>query len=106
MSPRKQQTDRSSRSTSSPAAPVAASAGSATSGLSVTQMGLSRTGFILAPIIIALLVAWAISHLGMIQFGGFDHSVLVDVGWRQVQGQRPHIDFPCTLPAGFFIGAK
>jgi hypothetical protein len=55
---------------------------------------------------VALLIGFAISQLGMVQFGGFDHSVLVDVAWRLVQGQKPHVDFPCTLPVGFIIGAK
>jgi len=55
---------------------------------------------------VALLIAFAISQLGMVQFGGFDHSVLVDVAWRLVQGQKPHVDFPCTLPVGFIIGAN
>lgn len=51
-------------------------------------------------------LAFCIFDFGMRQFGGFDHSVLIDVGWRLVQGQKVHIDFPCTLPAGFFLGAK
>jgi hypothetical protein len=47
-----------------------------------------------------------ILRFGMRQFGGFDHSVLVDVAWRLMQGQKPYVDFPCTLPPGFFLGAK
>lgn len=42
----------------------------------------------------------------MRQFGGFDHSVVIEVGWRLMQGQKAFVDFPCTLPAGFFLGAK
>jgi hypothetical protein len=47
-----------------------------------------------------------IQSFGMCQFGGFDHSVVIDVAWRLVQGQKPYVDFPCTLPPGFFLGAK
>jgi hypothetical protein len=39
------------------------------------------------------------------QFGGFDHSVLIDTGWRLLQGQQPYEDFPCTMPIGFVLGA-
>ena len=48
----------------------------------------------------------SIWKFGMCQFGGFDHSVVVEVGWRLIQGQKVHVDFPCTLPVGFFLGAK
>ena len=43
---------------------------------------------------------------GMRQFGGFDQSVIIDVGWRLVNGQKPYVDFPCTLPVGFYLGAE
>lgn len=42
---------------------------------------------------------------GMRQIGGFDHSVLIDTPWRMLHGQTPCIDFPCTLPVGFYVGA-
>ena len=42
---------------------------------------------------------------GLRQFGGFDHSVAVDVAWRMINGQTPYVDFPCTLPPGFYLGA-
>lgn len=51
-------------------------------------------------------IFFLIWKFGMRQFGGFDHSVVVEVGWRLIQGQKAHVDFPCTLPAGFFLGAK
>jgi hypothetical protein len=47
-----------------------------------------------------------IRRCGMHQIGGFDHSVLVDVGWRLFNGQRAYVDFPCTLPVAFILGAK
>lgn len=48
-----------------------------------------------------LITLWA----GMRQFGGFDHSALIDTAWRIYQGQMPYHDFPCTVPPGFFLGA-
>jgi hypothetical protein len=43
---------------------------------------------------------------GMEHFLGFDCSAIVDVGWRLYCGQRPYVDFPCTLPIGFYRGAE
>jgi len=51
-------------------------------------------------------MALFICHYGMHQIGGFDHSVLVDSGWRLFNGQRAYVDFPCTLPVAFIVGAK
>ncbi|MEI6321698.1 MAG: hypothetical protein WCP60_01160 [bacterium] len=53
----------------------------------------------------AIFVAMVILKLGMIQFGGFDHSALIDMGWRLVSGQHPYLDFPCTMPPVFYLGA-
>lgn len=50
----------------------------------------------------AILSYWC----GMRQFGGFDHSALIDMGWRLYSGQKPYVDFPCTLPVGFYLGAE
>lgn len=47
-----------------------------------------------------------INWCGMRQFGGFDHSIVIDYGWRLVSGQRPFVDFPSTAPVGFALGAK
>ncbi|PWU18609.1 MAG: hypothetical protein C5B50_08625 [Verrucomicrobia bacterium] len=47
------------------------------------------------------LVHWC----GMRQFGGMDLGTLIDTGWRLAQGQRPYVDFPCTTPPAFFLGA-
>ncbi|HEX7478102.1 MAG TPA: hypothetical protein VF331_09870 [Polyangiales bacterium] len=55
---------------------------------------------------VALALACSIYALGLRQFGGFDGSVVVDVGWRLANGQRPFRDFPCTLPIAFWVGAK
>lgn len=47
---------------------------------------------------------FAIHWLGMRQFGGFDHSMVIDAGWRMLQGQRPPLDFANTTPPGFLLG--
>jgi len=43
---------------------------------------------------------------GMRQFGGFDCSVVIDTAWRLYNGQKPYVDFPCTVPVGFYLGAE
>jgi hypothetical protein len=45
-------------------------------------------------------------YTGNNQFDGFDLSGIVDVGWRQITGQKPYIDFICVLPVGFLIMIK
>jgi hypothetical protein len=52
--------------------------------------------------VLALFSYWC----GMRQFGGFDHSIVIDAGWRLLCGQKPYVDFPCTLPVGFYLGAE
>jgi hypothetical protein len=47
-----------------------------------------------------------ILNYGRRQFGGADFSVLIDSGWRLVQGQVPYRDFFTTLPPGFYLGIK
>ena len=59
----------------------------------------------IAVVATALLVAACILRLGMTQFGGFDHSALIDLGWRLYQGQTPTVDFPCPMPPIFYWGA-
>src|SRR4051794_19091227 len=49
-------------------------------------------------------VAAACLTFGRLQFGGFDHSALIDLGWRLAQGQQPYQDFPCTVPVWFLCG--
>ncbi len=50
-------------------------------------------------------IGFLVHHLGMRQFGGFDQSVVADIGWRMASGQRPYADFVCTTPPGFYLGA-
>jgi len=66
----------------------------------------SRAGIMTIALSGAAASALAIWFFGRRQLGGFDHSVLVDLSWRQVSGQRPYVDFPCTLPVGFLLGGK
>ena len=51
-------------------------------------------------------IAVFILRYGMCQIGGNDHSCLVDPGWRLINGQTAYVDFPCTQPVGFLLGAK
>jgi hypothetical protein len=44
--------------------------------------------------------------MGRWQFGGFDNNIMIETGWRQIQGQRPYVDFPTTTPPGFNLGIK
>ena len=37
------------------------------------------------------------------QFGGYDLSSVIDLGWRQYLGQRPYRDFVCTVPIGYVL---
>jgi len=53
----------------------------------------------------ALVVGSLIATCGMQQFGGFDHSALIDLAWRLANGQHPYRDFPCPAPIGFVLGA-
>jgi hypothetical protein len=41
--------------------------------------------------------------LGQIEFGGYDGSMLIDLGWRQHLGQLPYRDFRCMLPPSFYL---
>lgn len=45
-------------------------------------------------------------HVGRWQFGGWDYNIMIETGWRQIQGQRPYVDFPTTTPPGFNLGIK
>ncbi len=47
-----------------------------------------------------------IIHFGNRQFGGWDFSILIDSGWRQILGQRPYTDFISTNPPSFNLGIK
>jgi hypothetical protein len=56
-------------------------------------------------VIAATLLAVAMWYFGHRQFGGFDHSALVDTAWRMVSFQRPYEDFYLTTPIAFYLGA-
>jgi len=62
-------------------------------------------GWIIAQLASAAGIFSLIMWCGMRQFGGFDHSALIDPAWRIVCGQMPFRDFPCPLPPAFYLGA-
>jgi hypothetical protein len=61
---------------------------------------------VLAASLAAPLIAWWVLDRGMVHIGGYDHSALVNYGWLQQVGMRPHVDFPCTLCPHFYLGIK
>lgn len=62
--------------------------------------------FILIALAFAGLLGFLTYQNGMTHFGGFDHALLVDVGWRQYIGQKPYVDFVCTVPPWFALESK
>lgn len=56
------------------------------------------------PWVAVVFVVAACLVFGRRQFGGFDHSVVIDIGWRLMLGQRPYVDFPCTVPVWWMEG--
>ncbi len=57
-----------------------------------------------APAVVAMAVT--IWLLGIRQFGGYDHSALIQAGWLQLRSLVPFQDYPCTFPPLFFLGAR
>jgi hypothetical protein len=55
---------------------------------------------------LAVFIALFILRCGMHQIGGYDHGYMVDIGWRLFKGQTAYVDFPCTTPVAFVLGAK
>ncbi len=55
-------------------------------------------------LLLSFFFAWFVFHFGNQQFGGWDFSILVDTGWRQILGQRPYTDFITPNPPGFNLG--
>ena len=55
-------------------------------------------------VIIPMFLAWFIFYFGNRQFGGWDFSILIDTGWRQILGQRPYTNFITPNPPGFNLG--
>jgi hypothetical protein len=72
---------------------------------SLVQAFQKRGLFYATIAILAVALAVIIEWCGMRQFGGFDHSMVIDFGWRLLSGQRPVVDFPITAPISFFCGA-
>lgn len=64
-----------------------------------TSKRLFPTALLLA--LVALGLALTLIALGRRQFGGWDFNILIDVGWRQLLGQRPYVDFVTPTPPFF-----
>jgi hypothetical protein len=71
---------------------------SGTGPMTVAEFGL----IVACGAFLALLAYWC----GMHQFETFNLSVLIDFAWRLINGQKPYVDFPCTFPVGFYLGAE
>jgi hypothetical protein len=50
-----------------------------------------------------LLLAVANLHIGQSEFGGYDLSVVIDSGWRVMNGQIPNLSFISTLPPSLYL---
>ena len=55
---------------------------------------------------ICVLLSACVVSFGRHQFGGYDFNIVIETGWREVQGQRPYVDFPTTTPPGFNLGIE
>jgi hypothetical protein len=89
------------------AATVAAVAFAAAAALWPERPGTAtRSESLLSGAGVSLLCGALIWLFGHRQFGGFDHSALIDLGWRMASGQRPGVDFASTLPIGFVLGVR
>jgi hypothetical protein len=62
------------------------------------------TGVTLAAVCVFL--CGFIVQVGRHQFGGFDYSILIEIGWRQWLGQLPYVDFVVATPPGFNLPIK
>ena len=69
-----------------------------------TQPGWARSEIIYVAFF-GIYMAKCSYRWGMCQFGGFDQAGLIDMAWRLYCGQRPYVDFACTMPVGFYAGA-
>jgi hypothetical protein len=56
--------------------------------------------------VVAAAIFTSICILGMRQFGGYDHSAMIQSGWLQLRSFVPFKDFPCTFPPLFFLGTR
>lgn len=61
-------------------------------------------GWVAALPVCSVFFAWFIFRYGNDQFGGWDYSILVDTGWREIHGQRPYVDFITPNPPSFNLG--
>jgi hypothetical protein len=87
--------------------------GSALGVIGVAWGGFDFRGTVMAPGLfygvaagLAVFIWCFFLNYGMHQIGGNDHSLLVDLGWRLLKGQKAYLDFPCTTPVAFVLGSK
>ncbi|HLI75604.1 MAG TPA: hypothetical protein VKV02_01565 [Acidobacteriaceae bacterium] len=69
-----------------------------------TSPGAQRLWAAVAVALACVLCAAFVIVFGRWQFGGFDYNIIMEVGWRQILGQRPYVDFPTTSPPLFNLG--
>jgi hypothetical protein len=60
----------------------------------------------LVPALALPVIVWWVLDRGMVHIGGYDYSLIVNYGWLQLAGLRPHVDFPSTLPPHFYLAVK
>jgi hypothetical protein len=66
---------------------------------------ISRADLLVPALAVPLIVWWVLDR-GMVHIAGYEHSLLANYGWLQLEGMRPHVDFPCTLCPHFYLGIK
>ncbi len=64
-----------------------------------------RAPIVAALVVLAAAMACLLVLLGRRQFGGWDFNIAIDVGWRQLLGQRPYVDFVTPTPPFFNWGS-
>ncbi len=60
-----------------------------------------RATVLLAMVASCIFVSTFLVTTGRHQFGAWDYNILIDVGWRQILGQRPFVDFVTPTPPFF-----
>ena len=68
----------------------------------ISRFSSGRYFIILLPIGLLIVMILLFGHR---QFGGYDQSLPIDIGWRLFNGQKPYQDFILTTPLAFNWGA-
>ena len=72
----------------------------------ISRLARSPQSSALLVTVATTVVMIAVTPWGLVQFGSYDLSPLVDLVWRYQQGQLPVTDFVSTLPAAFVAISK